>query len=179
MRNRLDSRIYPTKQVCEAANVPIPALGTWIKRGELAVASDDPNEIQTPGTGRTRYFTARRALHIALTGELWRAGLSVPVASRLALAFTDHNGADAVAGGLLTDKLPEQLRLPGEVFPGSNVRTVMRVFMHPEGPSVRIETDAQAFAAPFLDEHRPCRTVLFVDLSDLRARIMARLERPE
>jgi hypothetical protein len=174
MPRTLDARIHSTKSVCDAANVPMHALGTWIKRGELALAPDDPNDIQQPGTGRMRYFTARRALHIALTAELWRAGLSVPVASRLALAFTDNNGSDGVAGGLVSDDLSYDCRMPGDVLAEP---TVMRVFIHPapEDPTCRIERLQQAVASPFAADHRPCRSVLWVDLSDLRARVLARL----
>lgn len=171
----LDVSRFTTEQVAFAANIPAGTLHAQFRRGEIALGEGEIAELRQPGTGRTRYFSARRALHIALTQELARCGLTIGQASRAALAFTDHNGADDAPAVIVGDGTPVVERQPGELFARGG--TVMRVAV-PRGaePVVSVERLPTVQASPFtIPPGRTVATVLLINLDDLTARTFARL----
>lgn len=167
-KESLDQARFSTAQVAEAAGISANTLGAQIRRGEIVLAGDAPEAVN-PGTGRSRLFTARRALHIALTQRLAKSGIPVTAASKLALAFTDHTAADDEAGAMLGDALPEPRSL-GRPFAGD--RTLLEIEHAGGRPAVRVRRESDVKSRPAL-----CGSdfVAFVDLTALYESTLAKL----
>lgn len=164
----LDVPRFSTAEAAAAAGIPTGTLNAQMQRGDIALAPDDVPEVRNPGTGRSRLFSARRILHIALTQRLAALGIALGTASRLALAFTDHGSADDDACGLLDEALPEP-RMLGQPFPDDI--TVMQLTFGGDAPAVAI-LRARDVRLTFGGGD----TVAFIDLDALYRRTLARLQ---
>lgn len=118
---------YTSAEVAKAVNWPVETLRSAIKRREIkaigeVILTDDESPLEPPepvqlhpGIGRSRLFSMRRALHVAIVAELTKLKFSVGDASMLALRFSDvgesfvyRNGESRVVtprppGGLFND----------------------------------------------------------------------------
>lgn len=169
MFSQLDMPRFTTAAVAHAAGIPLDTLGTWLKRGQIAAAPSGIAEGRHPGTGRSRLWSARRALHVVLTARL-APTLDVREASAAALHFTDFGSVADDFPGFGPD-IPA--RQPGELIPGAS-RTVFRLTL-PRGGAAAVPS-----VEP-LDEVKDslfagAAAVLLIDLDDLRARALASLE---
>jgi hypothetical protein len=157
----------------------LDALATQLRRGSIALGGDEAPEARSPGTGRSRLFSARRVLHIALTNELVRCGLPVATASSLAFQFTDVS-ADTDVVATIDDGTPQaEGRKPGELRAGG--RTVFRVCWPVNGgdPIGLVESAANVEkGALLIAGHVPCRAALVIGLDSMHARVMAALGMP-
>jgi hypothetical protein len=180
MLSPIDLSRFATAQAADAAGVPLGTLAMQLKRGDIALSGDEVNEQRHPGTGRSRVFSARRILHIALTAELARAGVSIKLASHLALAFTDHAGADSFGSAEIGDTYDgaEMGRTPGHLINGAE--TVFRVLFHADGrePVPSVDRLADVKANPFGRDSTQYRAVVMVDLDDLAERTLHKLGLP-
>lgn len=176
MTSTLDIHRFTSEQTTKAAGITLGSLGTWLKRGDLAFAASDQRELHQPGTGRSRRFSARRVLHIALIGELTRLGMLARQASLLALAFTDHNQNDQISESDTCDALASKRRAPGEVFPDGG--TIFRVMFPSDGnpPMSRVERFKDIRANPFVQDGAFSRAVLMVDLDSLHNNVWKSLD---
>ena len=173
MFSKLDMPRFTTQAIAKAAGVSFNTLETWLSRGQIALPQNDPGEGRHPGQGRTRLFSARRALHIALTARLVPT-LSARAASAAALHFTDMGTANSEFPGFGPG---DPVRAPGELIPGADC-TVFRLLIPSGGgdPIVSIETLGAILSAPFVGGHLRYQAVLLVDLDDLLMRTLASLE---
>jgi hypothetical protein len=90
----LDHPLFGTQAVAEAAGYPLDTFRTKLKRGEFACTSDH-RDVESPGIGRSRLFTLRRAINIAITHSLDAIGIPTLTASIIASKFTDIGRAAA------------------------------------------------------------------------------------
>lgn len=174
----LDTPRFTTDQIAKAAGVSPETLGSQVRRGDLPLAPSESPELRQPGQGRTRYWSARRALSYALTVELARRGLSVREASQLALKFTDAGGEGdepRIVGAAVATAPPENMRRPGDLF--REGKTVFRVVLVPgRGPIGAVERWEDVKDAP--EVMRPGlvgTSAVIVPLNELVERVFAAL----
>lgn len=170
----IDTARYTTDQIAAAAGVSVETLSAQIRRGDLALAPSELPELRQPGQGRTRYWSARRALSCALTQELALVGLSIKQASKLALLFTDAGG-DPGASILGSAPADTGWRLPGQLY--ADGTTIMRVlFKRGTDPVAVVERLEDIHGSPFTIPPGQIGTaVAMVDLTALVGRTLASL----
>lgn len=122
--NLIDINQFTTAQVASAANVPHATLQSWIARSEKAAEEESrPNfllglkpdpAIADATRGKTRLWSVRRAMHVAIVVELTNLGLHLPIAAKAALQFTDIGGAQFGWAGDPPDASED--RYPCELF---------------------------------------------------------------
>ena len=110
----LDRPSFPTVDVAERLNIPFSTISNWLTRRDIRALERDPHELRSPGTGRSRRFSLRRVLHIALMAQLVRVGLAPRAASYAALRWTDDSDSPARYAADAHD--PTKDRNPGELF---------------------------------------------------------------
>ncbi|MCW2273317.1 hypothetical protein GJ654_04295 [Rhodoblastus acidophilus] len=169
MNAPLDIPKFSTADVANAAGIPVETLRTWVKRGDLALIHGTPDRF-SPGVGRTRQFTLRRALNVVLTAELVRNNLSVKEASQAALNFTDIGEGvyDPSEDALTDESVPA--RDPGELFRDGETVLVVRF---PKGGG-RIEASVErledAVTTLFSRENKEFYSAFLVDLDAVHDR---------
>ena len=82
----------PLRRVIEITDVPEFTIRNWLSRGQLELTADKARE-----PGRTRMFSARDAVIIALAGRLTRHGISITNCIGLMADFV-RDVDDMVAG---------------------------------------------------------------------------------
>ena len=90
----IDHPLFGTQAVAQAAGYPVDTFRTKLKRGEFACTADY-RDVESPGIGRSRLFTLRRAINIAIAHALDEIGIPTLTASIIASKFTDIGGAVA------------------------------------------------------------------------------------
>ncbi|MGF7173363.1 hypothetical protein [Azospirillum doebereinerae] len=113
---------FTTAQVAAAAELPLATLQNWLARKMLVINDDD----DSPGTGRMRLFSMRRAIHISLVAELVRHGVAVSRASFIAIGFTDVGNAIAYYGNSPTTEDLKNFRAPGQNFSNGTTLLIVR-----------------------------------------------------
>jgi hypothetical protein len=177
MLSILDTPCFITQQAADAACVSQDTLAAQLRRGEIDSAESDPPALRNPGPGRSRRFSPRRVLHIALAEALVRVGLSTKQASRLALRFSDWGGSSADRAVIEGEPMPP-VRLPGHLLPDG---TVFRVLFHSDGrePVASVDHQAEALAHPFVLNNTRYESMVLIDLDDLVFRVLASLRLPQ
>lgn len=174
MLSPLDVPRFTTAQTAAAADTPLNTLAAQLRRGDIALGSDEPADVRNPGTGRSRIFSARRVLHIALTQALARAGVGVGQASKLALFFTDTNAADGDQAASIIGPALAVGREPGKLF--ADGETVFRVLFHSDGQTVAsIDRLASVTESPFYRDNEKFAGVLLIDMDSLVERTLGAL----
>ncbi|MGE0418521.1 MAG: hypothetical protein AB7O80_17105 [Acetobacteraceae bacterium] len=177
MIHPLDVPRFSIGRVANAAAVPAPTLSTNLRRGDIALAGNESPTDRHPGTGQHRIFSTRRALHIALTVALTRSGMAVRQASRLALAFTDHNGGDTAEVATIDDgsDIPMPERMPGKLYRDG---TVFRVLVAADGEPIASVDRVGHVTDPFMRDNRRYLSVVMVDLDALCGSVLLSLGLP-
>ncbi len=180
MISQLDVPTFTIGRVAAAAGVPVAALATNLRRGYIALATEESVDSRHPGTGQHRLFSPRRALHIALTMALVRAGIWVKQASNYALAFSDHTGSDSdqyatIVGG--DEKPAPSCRQPCKLYDGATWFRVMFRFGK-DVPAVSVDRGSVVLANPFLMDNSLYESVVIVDLNAVAERVLGALGLP-
>lgn len=167
MTHDLDAGYFTTETVAAVGGISVNTLGSWVRLNQFIGAAAD--EIRRPGTGRTRYWTARRALHVAVMAVITRVGIAPRAASELAGLFTDNADTD---GGWTADSTSNSVRQGGELLPDGETVLIIVVPASgaPEGRIVRVDDDTQALDV--IGGHDP---VVTLNLSRMVPAILARL----
>src|SRR5437763_1829609 len=179
---------FSAAEVAQAAEVQIETLRSWIKRGEIMLVKEESEDLRHPGTGRSRRFSLRRVLHIALMARLLRATRLTPAcASRVALQWSDIGG-DADGGAMAVwegGKIDEsKIRDPGHLF--STGRTLFVVWHGltdedddlPEADAVQVVGNDKSIDYVFglrVRRTRTAESVTIIDLNELDLQVRARL----
>ena len=165
----LDVARFTIGRVAAAAGIPLPALATALRRGDLALGGSEEADALNPGTGQHRLFTPRRALHIAVTAALVRCGMTLKAASLAALAFSDHGLNDSEAVATIEGDPLAAPRSPGQLYPDG---TVLRI-LHPfDGAPVVALDRRETVHDPFTLDHHRYLSVAIVDVDAVVGRAL-------
>ena len=174
MLDPLDIARFTTAQAATACGITPGSLAAILHRGAVVLSDDEAPETRNPGTGRTRLFTARRVLHLALTLELAGFGLPISDASRLALVFS-HVGGSGHDRATLLDEPATEDRAPGHLIEGA--AAVFRCLFPVDrgAPVGRVDSLDAVQSAPLRGEHALYRAAVLIDLDRLHGRVLAAL----
>ena len=169
MLNKIDVAQFTTAQAAAACGTTAGSIAAALHRGSIVLADSETPETRNPGQGRSRLFTARRILHLALTNRLAGHGVPLVKASQMALLFTDVGGTSEDRATLIGEPTPE-IRSPGELQGGE---TVFRV-RYPLGggePVAEVTTRAAARLGLLTGQDAD----LVLDIETLHRHVMATL----
>lgn len=180
----LDVAQFSSAQVAEALGRNINGFLALLKSEDFRLPGGEPESVWRPGKGRSRNYTARQALFLAVTDELMRRGFSLAKATELAPRFTHMGGRDDATGddpdapGIVPDDVSEdeyvasldlsRLRAPGRLDPDGRP-LVFQIVTDAAGEVLvaRIVLLETARREPWAGHAHDARASTLIDLDDV------------